>query len=75
MFISGMIACILFKERHNANNNSEKSSSKEKPRLKDIFRFHVFRNPAFILWCAADILFEGAYYVPYYFLPGKLFFV
>ncbi|KAG2222773.1 hypothetical protein INT45_013137 [Circinella minor] len=72
MVVSGTIACILFKESHTArkNNRSEKSPSKEKPKLKDIFQFRVLRNPTFILWCIADILFEGAYYVPYYFLPA-----
>ncbi|KAI7852491.1 major facilitator superfamily domain-containing protein [Circinella umbellata] len=70
MFVSGTIACILFKERHTADHSSKKSPSKEKPKLRDIFQFRVLRNPTFILWCMADILFEGAYYVPYYFLPA-----
>ncbi|KAI8148624.1 major facilitator superfamily domain-containing protein [Fennellomyces sp. T-0311] len=62
MLVTGALSCILFKERDN--------SKKEKPKLKEVFQFDMLRSPIFLLWCLTDIFMEGAYYVPFFYLPA-----
>lgn len=60
----GLLACFIFK-------NKEKQEKQEKPKLGDLFDFSIAKDGKFLLWCAADILLEAAYNIPYYFLPCK----
>lgn len=64
----GLLACFIFK-------NKEKQEKQEKPKLGDLFDFSIAKDGKFLLWCAADILLEAAYNIPYYFLPCKWLFI
>ncbi|KAI7894290.1 major facilitator superfamily domain-containing protein, partial [Mucor mucedo] len=62
-FAVGLLACCIFK-------NKEVEEKQEKPNVRDMFDFSIAKDGKFLLWCAADILLEAAYNVPYYFLPS-----
>jgi hypothetical protein len=49
----------------------EKKSS-NKLIFKEMFDFSIVKNWRFLLWVFIDILLEGGYNVPYFFLPCKL---
>lgn len=63
----GLLACCIFK-------NKKVEEKLEKPNLRDMFDFSIAKDGKFLLWCAADIVLEAAYNVPYYFLPCKIAF-
>ncbi|ORZ23597.1 major facilitator superfamily domain-containing protein [Absidia repens] len=44
---------------------------KEKTKLKHIVNFSVLKNKNLLIWCAADIVIEGGYFVPTFFIPCK----
>ncbi|KAF7721152.1 hypothetical protein EC973_005359 [Apophysomyces ossiformis] len=59
------VACILFKE-----NKRQIVKTEKQKQWQNIVQFEVLKSINFMLWCAADILIETGYYVPYFYLPA-----
>lgn len=72
MLVSGMIATFMFRERKEKKGKQAIAATKERPKLGEIFQFDLLRRPTFLLWCLTDVFMEGAYYVPYFYLPCKI---
>lgn len=73
-FVIGIISCILFKNKTRAESDSQMSISKKeekKSSISSMFDFAILKNWRFLLWCMINNLLEGAYNVPYFFLPCK----
>lgn len=79
-FTVGLLSCLIFKNKREAGNakdeeDEKNNDNKKKYRLnvKEMFDFSIAKNWRFLLWVAADILLEGAFNIPYYFLPCKTY--
>lgn len=72
-FVVGIFSCMLFRNKApiDSYQDPEKKSS-NKLIFKEMFDFSIVRNWRFLLWVFIDILLEGGYNVPYFFLPCKL---
>lgn len=71
MLVSGMVATFMFRERGENKEKKASATTKERPKLGEIFQFDLLKSPTFLLWCLTDIFMEGAYYVPFFYLPCK----
>jgi sugar phosphate permease len=78
--VVGIFACLIFKNKKKKKgqptsvSNDNESTEKRKDNginFKEMFDFTIVNNWRFLLWCAVDTLLEGAYNIPYYFLPCK----
>jgi hypothetical protein len=63
--IIGLLSCLIFKNKKQVEKNCNKLN------IKEMFDFSIAKNWRFLIWVAADILLEGAFNIPYYFLPCK----
>lgn len=71
MLVSGTIATLMFREHGENKEKKATAATKERPTLGEIFQFDLLKSPTFLLWCLTDIFMEGAYYVPFFYLPCK----
>ncbi|CEP14078.1 hypothetical protein [Parasitella parasitica] len=70
-FVVGVFSCVLFSNKSsNHEGSEEKGTSSSKLALKEMFDFSIIKNWRFLLWVFIDILLEGGYNVPYFFLPS-----
>lgn len=87
-FAVGAFACLIFKNKARSSpktaespcldNDAKSKIVDEKSsrfNIDEMFDFSIVKNWKFLLWCVIDILLEGAYNIPYYFLPCKLSYV
>lgn len=71
MLVSGLVATFMFRERGENKARKTATATKERPKLGEIFQLDLLKTPTFLLWCLTDIFMEGAYYVPFFYLPCK----
>jgi hypothetical protein len=71
----GLLSCLIFKNKKEVEKTKDKDEKdgkrKYKLNIREMFDFSIAKNWRFLLWVTADILLEGAFNIPYYFLPCK----
>lgn len=72
-FVVGVFSCMLFRNKTPSDSFQDpEKRSNNKLVFKEMFDFSIVKNWRFLLWVFIDILLEGGYNVPYFFLPCKL---
>ncbi|KAI8641200.1 major facilitator superfamily domain-containing protein [Parasitella parasitica] len=69
-FVVGVLSCALFSNNSEEDSEKKGGSRSSKLALKEMFDFSIIKNWRFLLWVFIDILLEGGYNVPYFFLPS-----